>query len=80
MAILALSDAFFFDGPILLYSGRAVIYTALLGTVLATVACAGIGRPTRRLIGNRLGPRTLAILLIYLAGMALFAGMGLLVN
>lgn len=80
MAILGLSDAFFFHGPILLYSGRAVVYTALLGTLLTTAAYAGIGRPTRRLFANRLGPHTLAILLLYIAGMALLAWMGLLVN
>jgi len=80
MAILALSDVFYFHGPILLYSGRAVVYTALLGTLLTTIAFAGIGRPTRRLIGNRLGPRTLSILLLYIAGMAVLAGMGLLVS
>lgn len=80
MAIIALSDAFFFHGPILLYSGRAVVYTALLGTLLTAAAYAGIGRPARRLFAGRIGLHTLAILLLYLGGMVLLAWHGLLVG
>jgi cation:H+ antiporter len=80
MVIIALSDAFFFHGPILLYSGRAVIYTALLGFLLSMTVYSGIGRPTRRLFFSRLAPHSLAILLLYIAGMTLLAWQGLLVN
>jgi cation:H+ antiporter len=80
MAILALSDAFFFPGPILLYAGRAVIYTSLLGVLLTFVAYAGIGRPARRLFFSRLGTRTLLILLLYIVGMVVLTWQGLLVS
>ncbi len=80
MVIVALADAFFFHGPILLYSGRAVIYTALLGVLLSLTVFSGIGRPARRLVFSRLSPHSLVILLIYIAGMALLAWQGLLVN
>jgi len=80
MAILGLSDIFYFHGPMLLYSGPAVIYTALLGALLTSVALTGLGKPARRLFLNRFGPRTLLILLFYLAGMTLLTSLGLLVN
>jgi cation:H+ antiporter len=80
MAIVTLADGFFFHGPILLYCGRAVFYTALLGALITTVALLGMGRPARYLVFSRLSPYTLAILLLYAAGMILLASQGLLVN
>jgi cation:H+ antiporter len=80
MAILGLSDIFYFHGPMLLYSGRAVFYTAMLGALLTAVALTGLGKSARRLFLGRFGPRTLIILILYIAGMGLLTKLGLLVN
>jgi cation:H+ antiporter len=80
MAIITMADGFYFHGPILLYAGRAVFYTALLGSLISAVALHGIGRPARRLVFSRLGPHSLAILLIYAAGMLFLTWSGLLVS
>lgn len=80
MGIVALADAFYFHGPMLLFSGRAVIYTGFLGALLTAVVLHGVGRPARRLAFSRLGMHTLAILLLYLVGMVFLASRGLLVS
>jgi len=80
MAILGLSDIFYFHGPMLVYSGRAVVYTALLGVLLTVVVLTGLGKPAHRLFLGRFGPRTLIILILYILGMGLLTKLGLLVN
>ncbi len=80
MVIIFLADGCYFHGPLLLYSGRAVFYTSLLGALMTMVVLHGIGRPTSRLFFNRLGPHSMVILLLYAAGMTLLASMGLLVS
>jgi len=80
MAIIALADFFYFHGPMVLFSGRAVIYTALLGALLTGIALHGLGRPVRRLAFSRLGPHSIAILVLYVSGMVFLASRGLLVS